>query len=92
MCLQTSHIEEDMFSCQVLVFISKIIQQVLVKGFRLLECEAVALDKLFSTFRENVQHSSLGVKRLRRGLREINQRRNLTFSKTEILDYRSVKS
>ena len=82
-----------MFFCQVLVFISKTIQQVLVKSFRLLECDAVSLDTLFSTFRENVPHSSLGVKRLQREHREtLNQRRNLTFSKTEILGYRAVKS
>ena len=43
-----------MLFCQVLVFISKTIQQVLVKSFRLLKCDAVSLDKLFSTFRKKV--------------------------------------
>jgi hypothetical protein len=87
MFLQTSHIEEDLFFCQVLVFSSKIIQQVLVKSFRLLECDAVSLDKLFSTFRKKVPPSSSEVQRLRNGHWEtLNQRRSLTFPKTEILD------
>jgi hypothetical protein len=82
-----------MFFCQVFVFISKTIQQVLIKRSRLLECDAVSLDKLFSTFRKKVSHSSSGVQRLRHGHREtLNQLRSLTFPKTEILDYRAVKS
>jgi len=76
-----------MFFCQVLVFISKTIQQVLVKSFRLLECDAVLLDKLFSTFRKKMPSSSSDVQRLRNGHWEtLDQRRSLTFPKTEILD------
>jgi hypothetical protein len=77
----------------VRVFISKTIQQVLVKDFCLLECDAASLDKWFSTFRKNVPPSSSRCQGLKHGHREqLAQRRSFTPPKTEILYYTAVKS